>query len=75
MTLGMYLCSACNRRTTNTLDDDNVDDDEIVGESERLQIQLQDGYIVTEQRRQRHPPATKIIGVNKNEQSGGTKFS
>ena len=25
MTLGMHLCSACNRRTTNALDDDDDD--------------------------------------------------
>jgi len=31
VTLGMHLCSACNRRTTNALDDDDdVDDDESV---------------------------------------------
>jgi len=27
MTLGMHLCSVCNRRTTNALNDDDDDDD------------------------------------------------
>jgi len=28
VTLGMHLCSACNRRTTNALDDDEEKDEE-----------------------------------------------